>query len=168
MKAVAVFPASKEVKLIERVDPAITRPDQVKLRMLDVGICGTDKEICTFAYGSPPQGESYLVIGHEALGEVVEVGTDVRGLAPGDLVVPTVRRPCPHARCRPCRAGRQDFCITGDFRERGIKEAHGFLQEWAIEDEEFLVEAPRRLGDVAVLTEPLTVAAKAAEQVHAI
>jgi hypothetical protein len=33
----------------------------------------------------------------------------------------TVRRPCPHEWCGPCRKGRQDFCITGDFTERGIE-----------------------------------------------
>ena len=124
MKAIAVFPASREVKLIEQEEPVITQPDQVKLRMLDIGICGTDKEICTFAYGTPPAGSDYLVIGHEALGEVIEIGTAVTQLAPGDLVVPTVRRPCPHAWCRSCRAGHQDFCETGDFTERGIKGAH--------------------------------------------
>lgn len=166
MKAVAVFPASKEVKLIEQAEPAITRPDQVKLRILDVGICGTDKEICTFAYGSPPQGQSYLVIGHEALGEVVEVGIDVRGLAPGDLVVPTVRRPCPHARCRPCRAGQQDFCETGDFLERGIKGAHGYLAEYVVDDARYMNLVPRDLRDVAVLVEPLTIAEKAEAQLY--
>src|SRR5215472_7341617 len=86
MKAVAVFPDSREVKLIEQDEPVITQPDQVKLRMLDIGICGTDKEICTFAYGTPPAGADYLVIGHEALGEVAEVGAAVSHLAPGDLV----------------------------------------------------------------------------------
>jgi threonine dehydrogenase-like Zn-dependent dehydrogenase len=54
MKAVAVFPASRQVKIIEQEDPQLTAPDQVMLRMLDVGICGTDKEICTFEYGTPP------------------------------------------------------------------------------------------------------------------
>ena len=166
MKAVAVFPASKEVKLIEQVEPAITLADQVKLRMLDVGICGTDKEICTFAYGSLPQGESYLVIGHEALGEVVEVGIDVRGLAPGDLVVPTVRRPCPHARCRPCRAGRPDFCETGDFLEHGIKGAHGYLSEYVVDDARYMNLVPRDLRHVAVLVEPLTIAEKAEAQLY--
>src|SRR5258706_1711527 len=121
MKAIAVFPASREVKLIEHAEPVITQPDQVKLRMLDIGICGTDKEICTFLYGTPPVGSEYLVIGHEALGEVVEVGAAVTQLSISDLVVPTVRRPCPHARCRSCRAGHQDFCETSDFTERGIK-----------------------------------------------
>src|SRR5215475_3216676 len=166
MKAVAVFPASKEVKLIERVDPAITRPRQVKLRMLDVGICGTDKEICTFIYGSPPEGENHLVIGHEALGEVIEIGTDVHDIAPGDLVVPTVRRPCPHPQCRPCRAGHQDFCETGDFLERGIKGAHGYLAEYVVDDAQYMNGVPAHLREIGVLVEPLTIAEKAEAQLY--
>ena len=65
MRAVAVFPASREVKVIDHKDPRISQPDQVKLRILDVGICGTDKEICSFEYGTPPPGDNYLVIGHD-------------------------------------------------------------------------------------------------------
>jgi threonine dehydrogenase-like Zn-dependent dehydrogenase len=168
MRAVAVFPASREVKLIETKEPAITRPDQVKLRMLDVGICGTDKEICSFVYGSPPPGEPYLVIGHEALGEVVEAGSDVHGLVPGDLVVPTVRRPCPHARCRPCRAGHQDFCETGDFVEHGIKGAHGYLADFVVDDARYMNVVPREMREVAVLVEPLTIAEKAEAQLCAL
>lgn len=166
MKAIAVFPASREVKLIEQEEPNVTRPDQVKLRILDVGICGTDKEICTFAYGTPPTGSDYLIIGHEALGEVVEVGAAVTGLAPGDLVVPTVRRPCPHARCRSCRAGHQDFCETGDFTERGIKGAHGFLTEFVVDDAQYMNLVPRYLREIAVLVEPLTIAEKAEHQLY--
>jgi threonine dehydrogenase-like Zn-dependent dehydrogenase len=166
MKAVAVFPASREVKLIEQDEPIITRPDQAKLRMLDIGICGTDKEICTFAYGTPPAGADYLVIGHEALGEVVEAGAAVTHLAPGDLVVPTVRRPCPHARCRSCRAGHQDFCETGDFTERGIKEAHGYLTEFVVDEARYLHPVPHDLREIAVLVEPLTIAEKAEHQLY--
>jgi glucose 1-dehydrogenase len=166
MKAIAVFPASQEVKLIEQKEPVITHPRQVKLRMLDVGICGTDKEICTFLYGSPPEGENHLVIGHEALGEIVEAGSEVHDLAPGDLVVPTVRRPCPHARCRPCRAGHQDFCETGDFLERGIKGAHGYLSEYAVDDAQYMNSVPAHLRDIAVLVEPLTIAEKAEAQLY--
>ncbi len=166
MKAIAVFPASREVKLIEQVEPVITQPDQVKLRMLDIGICGTDKEICTFVYGTPPAGSEYLVIGHEALGEVVEVGTAVTHLAPGDLVVPTVRRPCPHARCRSCRAGHQDFCETGDFTERGIQGAHGYLTEFVVDEARYMNPVPRHLREIAVLVEPLTIAEKAEAQLY--
>lgn len=168
MRVVAVLPATREVRLLERPEPPPVSGSEVLLKVLEVGICGTDREIGAFEYGTPPRGSDHLVLGHEALAEVVETGPDVTHVRKADLVVPTVRRPCPHARCPPCRARRQDFCVTGDFLERGIKEAHGFLQEWVVEDEEHLVVVPRQLADVAVLTEPLTVAAKAAEQMDAI
>ena len=77
MKAVAVFPGSQQVKIIEQDVPRLTQPDQVALRLLDVGICGTDKEICSFEYGTPPPGDDHLVIGHESLAEIVQVGSAV-------------------------------------------------------------------------------------------
>src|SRR2546428_10905277 len=133
MKAVAVIPKSREVKLVDHQPPKISTPTDVKLRMLEVGVCGTDKEICAFEYGTPPSGSDYLVLGHESLGEVVEVGSGVTSLKLGDLVVTMVRRPCDRADCFACRAGRQDFCYTGGFKERGIKEAHGFMAEFVVD-----------------------------------
>lgn len=168
MKAVAVFPKTKEVKVIDSEEPQITQPTQAKLRMLDVGVCGTDKEICSFEYGTPPAGYDYLVIGHESLGEVIEVGADVSALKKGDLVVTMVRRPCQHPECRACRAGRQDFCFTGDFTERGIKEQHGYLTEFVVDDEKYMNVVPAELRDVAVLVEPLTIAEKGLAQVRQI
>jgi threonine dehydrogenase-like Zn-dependent dehydrogenase len=168
MRALAAFPRDKQVRLIERPDPEAVTGNQVLLRILEVGICGTDREIAAFHYGAAPAGSDYLILGHEALGEVVETGPEVTAVRTGELVVPTVRRPCPHRHCAPCRAHRQDFCVTGDFTERGIKEAHGFLQEYVVEEDEYLVHAHRRLADVAVLTEPLSIAAKAVEQETAI
>src|SRR5262245_2921002 len=103
MKAVAVFPADHDVKIIDHEEPRIASPTGVKLRMREVGICGTDKEICAFEYGTPPAGSPYLVLGHESLGEVVEVGSGVSRVRPGDLVVTMVRRPCPHDDCPACR-----------------------------------------------------------------
>ena len=164
MKALAVFPSSREVRLVDHPEPVIAGPTEVKLRIIEAGICGTDREIAAFHYGTPPVNSPYLVIGHEALGEVIEVGSSVTGLAPGDLAVLMVRRPCPHDRCGPCRAGRQDFCITGDFTERGIKGAHGYMTEFVVDEEQYIVKVPRELREVAVLLEPLTVAEKAAEQ----
>src|SRR5215467_13782338 len=111
----------------------MTEPDHVKVRMLEIGICGTDKEICAFEYGTPPEGSDFLVIGHESLGEVVEVGPAVNRVKVGDLVVLTVRRPCPDPECRPCRAGYPDFCITDTYTERGITGAHGFMTEEVVE-----------------------------------
>jgi glucose 1-dehydrogenase len=165
MRAVAVFPASREVKVIDTPDPSIGAADEVRLRVLDVGICGTDREICSFEYGTPPPGDDHLVIGHESLAEVVEVGPAVSRLQPGDLVVPSVRRPCASPQCRSCRAGHQDYCYTGEFRERGIKEAHGYMTEYMVDHDRYMVPVPATLRDVAVLTEPLTIAEKALEQV---
>jgi threonine dehydrogenase-like Zn-dependent dehydrogenase len=168
MRAVAVFPKARQVRVIERPYPPPVTDNQVLLRILEVGICGTDREIAAFHYGSPPADSDHLILGHEALAEVVETGPEATAVKAGELVVPTVRRPCPHRHCAPCRAHRQDFCVTGDFAECGIKEAHGFLQEYVVEEDEYLVHAHRQLSEVAVLTEPLSIAAKAAEQGAAI
>jgi threonine dehydrogenase-like Zn-dependent dehydrogenase len=165
MKAIAVVPQRKEVILVDEAEPRLERPADVKLRMLDVGVCGTDREICSFEYGAPPARHEHLVIGHESLGEVIEVGPGVSRVRVGDLVVPMVRRPCAHDHCTACRADRQDFCYTGDFRERGIKEAHGFMTEVVVDDERYMNVVPRALREVAVLVEPLTIAEKALEQV---
>ncbi len=166
MKALAVFPSSREVRLIDHPEPVIAGPTEVKLRILEAGICGTDREVASFQHGAPPVDSPYLVIGHEALGEVIDVGGAVTGLVPGDLAVLMVRRPCPDERCGPCRRGRQDFCITGDFAERGIQRAHGYMTEFVVDDEQYMVKMPKELREVAVLLEPLTVAEKAAEQVR--
>lgn len=166
MRAVGAVPGRREVRLIEHEAPRISSAKHVKIRSLEVGVCGTDREICTFVYGSPPDGFDYLVLGHESLGEVVEVGDGVSRFKTGDLVVPSVRRPCPHMHCQPCREDKQDFCFTGDFTERGIKMTHGFMTEFYVDEEKYLTFVPPELRDVAVLVEPLTVAEKGLAQVR--
>jgi threonine dehydrogenase-like Zn-dependent dehydrogenase len=165
MKAVAVFPGSREVKIVQREVPRLDQPDQVRLRMLDIGICGTDKEICSFEYGTPPPGDNHLVIGHESLAEIIDVGPAVERFRAGDLVVPSVRRPCFHPRCLACRTGHQDYCYTGDFSERGIKQAHGYMAEYVVDHERYMNLVPPDLREIAVLTEPLTIAEKALAQI---
>src|SRR5574341_1620551 len=147
MKAIAVTPKDRQVTLINHEAPRLSAPTDVKLRMLEAGVCGTDREICAFDYGTPPTGSDHLVIGHESLGEVVEVGPGVARVKVGDLVVPMVRRPCPHDYCVACRVGRQDFCFTGDFAERGIKDRHGFMTELVVDDQEYMNVVPRALRD---------------------
>jgi glucose 1-dehydrogenase len=164
MKAIAVFPGTHEIRLIDHPEPELSKPTDVKLRMIDVGVCGTDKEICAFEYGTPPEDSEYLVLGHESLGEVVEVGSEASRVKIGDLAVPMVRRPCPHESCLACRSGRQDFCYTGDFTERGIKMQHGFMTEFVVDDEKYMNVVPPALRDVGVLTEPLTIAEKGLTQ----
>jgi threonine dehydrogenase-like Zn-dependent dehydrogenase len=167
VKAIAVTPATRRVEQREIPAPQAQSPADVTLRMLRVGVCGTDREICAFAYGTPPAGSDYLVIGHESLAEVAAVGAAVSGWKPGDLAVPIVRRPCARPECDACRAGRQDFCVTGEYVERGIRGAHGFMTETVVEDARWLVRVPAALRDVGVLVEPLTIAEKALLEVDA-
>src|SRR5262249_51188715 len=166
--ALAVFPSKRSIQLVDVPQPRLQAARDVLLRVREVGLCGTDREIISFEYGSPPPGSDHLIIGHESLAEVVEVGRGVQSLRPGDVVVALVRRPCAHTECLPCRVGRSDFCTTGDFTERGIKHADGFLTEYTLDREEYLVKVPKPLADVAVLIEPLTVVAKAIGQARAI
>jgi len=168
VRAVALFPAERAVRLVDHPDPGQPGRDAVRVRTLEVGVCGTDGELCAFHFGFPPARERYYILGHEAAGIVEEVGADVGGLRPGDLVVPSVRRPCPAGDCAACRSGNQDFCLTGRYTERGIFGAHGFATERFVEEERFLHRLPGELRWVAVLTEPLTIAEKGLRQYLAI
>lgn len=168
MRAIAMFPAERKIRVIERPSPTIGAEDEVRLRMLDIGVCGTDHEIARFQYGTPPAGEPYLVMGHESLGEVAEVGSAVKGLKAGDLVVTTVRRPCGRPECRPCQHNRPDFCRTGAYTERGIKGRHGFMTDEVVDRESNMHLVPRTLADIAVLTEPLTITEKALNELDSI
>ncbi len=121
----------------------------VRIRTLEVGVCGTDREICDGEFGVPPDGEERLVLGHELLGEVVEDGG---GFAAGDLVTATVRRGC--GLCAACAGSSPDACDTGLYTERGITRLHGFAREVVVEDAEHLVAIPKALGRFGVLAEP--------------
>lgn len=132
------------------------------MRVLECGICGTDRDIASGKYGTPPDGRATLVLGHENLGQVESIGEGVVGWTPGDLVVATVRRGCD--RCRFCRSGRSDFCSTGLFTERGIKGQDGYIAESYVDRPDYLVHVPAELRAVAVLLEPLSVVEKAIDE----
>lgn len=161
MEAVAVFPVERRVCVLDHPEPSLGSPTQVKVRMLEVGVCGTDRELCVFAFGTAPAGCEYFVLGHESLGQVVEAGPEVSNLTPGDLVVGAVRLPCGAPSCQPCRAGRQDFCYTGGYREHGIQRLHGFMTRYVVEESRYLHRIPAALRATGVLIEPLTIAEKA-------
>lgn len=135
-----------------------------------VGLCGTDREIAAGEYGQAPRGSGegtghgQLVIGHEAIGRVLEAPGGAM-VSPGDLVVPVVRHPDP-VPCTPCSAGEWDMCGNGLFTEHGIVGRHGFARERFRASPGMLVRVPESLGDLGVLVEPATVAAKAWEQIE--
>ena len=134
------------------------------MRVLRVGVCGTDMDVISGFYGEAPVGSPYLILGHESLSRVEDVGPGVRGFKKGDLVVPTVRRNCTE-NCLNCRNGESDMCLTGNYKEHGIKELHGFASEFAVTDSRFVVRLPEALSEVGVLLEPLTIVEKGINQI---
>jgi threonine dehydrogenase-like Zn-dependent dehydrogenase len=144
---------------------AVPEPDGdgVLLRVLEVGVCGTDREISHGLFGVAPDNGATLVLGHELLG-VVE--RDGQGFARGDLVTATVRRSCRH--CLACSDGFPDSCLTGDYVERGITRLNGFARELVAEDPVQLVPIPRSLGRLGVLAEPASICERALRHARAI
>jgi threonine dehydrogenase-like Zn-dependent dehydrogenase len=169
MKAVAVIPGKpNSVHLAELPAPSlddIPGGRGVLVRVLRVGVDGTDKEINAAEYGAAPGGHSFLVIGHESFGQVEAVGPKVTELKPGDFVVATVRRP---GTSLYDRIGTYDMTTDDTYYERGINLRHGFLTEYYVDDPEYIVKVPSGLKDVGVLLEPTTVVEKGIAQAYEI
>ncbi|MGD0265029.1 MAG: glucose 1-dehydrogenase [Candidatus Methylomirabilota bacterium] len=162
MKAIAIVPGTTTLHLVDRPMPSITAPDEVMMRVLCVGICGTDREEVGGGRTAGPAGQQELVIGHEMLGRVVEVGRSVTRVQPGDYAAFTVRRGC--GKCLSCGMNRPDMCRTGDYRERGIWGLDGYQAEYVVDREPYVVQVPPELKSVGVLSEPLSVAEKAIDE----
>lgn len=162
MKAIALVPGTTTVRLVDRPQPAIEASDEIKLKVLRVGICGTDREEAAGGRALAPPGQKDLVIGHEMFGRVVDVGKAVTRVKQGDYAVFTVRRGC--GKCMPCAMNRSDMCRTGAYKERGIWGADGYQTEYVVDKEQYAVRIPGELEQVGVLAEPLSVAEKAIDE----
>lgn len=162
MKAIALKPGTTDVHITDIPEPSIKNPNEVKIKILQVGICGTDREEASGGRADAPVGEKELVIGHEMFGQVTEVGKSVKEVKVGDHVVITVRRGC--NQCDPCKKDCPDMCKTGLYTERGIKQRHGYQTEYVIEEEKYIVKVPPTIKHIAVLTEPTTVVEKAIDE----
>ncbi len=160
MKALAITPqVPHSIRIVERPEPKLTAAAEIKVKVLQVGICGTDREEAAGARADAPAGSNELVIGHEMFGQVVDIGGSVKSVTPGDYAAFTVRRGC--GRCKPCLGDRSDMCDTGEYTERGIKGRDGYQTEFVVDREEYIVRIPETLRSVGVLTEPLSVVEKA-------
>ncbi len=166
MRALTVTPGVKDsLALVELPEP---KPGEgpVLVEGLSVGLCGTDVEIVSGAYGQAPPGHKLLVLGHENLGRVRQAPAG-SGLRAGDLVVGIVRRPDP-VPCPACAAGEWDMCRNGQYTEHGIMGLDGFARElWRAEPDAMVTLDPS-LAQVGVLLEPTTIVAKAWEQIDRI
>jgi threonine dehydrogenase-like Zn-dependent dehydrogenase len=168
VKAVAVFTSAGGARLIEIAKPSVGAIEDgrgVLVRVLAVGIDGTDKEIIAGEYGSPPPGDDYLITGHESFGIVEAVGDRAFGVKPGDYVVATVRRPGTSVYDA---FGRPDVTTDDVYFERGINLRHGYLTEYYVERDDNVVVVPAGLRAVGVLLEPASVIEKGIAQAYEI
>ncbi len=167
MKAIAVKPGiPNSAHLVEMPKPSLDSVPNgrgVLVKVLRVGVDGTDKEINNAEYGAAPPGDDFLVIGHEGFGVVEEVGPNVIELKKGDYVVATVRRPGTSIYDV---IGTNDMTTDDTYYERGINLRHGYLSEYYVDDAEYIIKVPRGLKDVGVLLEPMTVVQKGITQAY--
>ena len=167
MKAIAVFPGkANSVHLADLPKPsldAIPNGRGVLVKVLRVGVDGTDREINAAEYGAAPDGDDFLVIGHESFGQVEAVGPHVAELRPGDYVVATVRRPGASIYDH---IGTYDLTTDDTYYERGINLRHGFTTEYYVDDPEYIVKVPVGLKHIGVLLEPMSIIEKGIEQAY--
>jgi threonine dehydrogenase-like Zn-dependent dehydrogenase len=169
MKAIAVVPGkANSVHLREVPQPKLEQVPGgrgVLVKILRVGVDGTDKEINAAEYGAAPAGDDYLIIGHESFGRVEAVGPQVTEFNPGDYVALTVRRP---GSSLYDQIGTYDMTTDDTYFERGINLRHGFLAEYVVDDPEYIIRVPEEMKHVGVLMEPTSVAEKAIAQAYEI
>lgn len=168
MKAITVIPRQPDSSSLRDVpEPTLGPADRrgVRVKVLRVGLDGTDKEINAGEYGAPPPGADYLILGHEGFGVVTDIGPDVTEFSPGDLVVAIVRQPGESVYDR---IGYPDFTVDDTYHEHGISLVHGFLTEYYVEDADRLVLIPAGLREIGVLLEPTTVVEKGINQAYEI
>ena len=134
MLAIGMIRGKPGVHALERPKPEIKQPDEVLIRVKEVGVDGTDYGMLRHGVQDIAEGRDEMVMGHEVVGVVEEVGNDVKSLVLGDLVTLTVRRGC--GRCHPCLHNQSDMCMTGLYTERGIHRLDGFLTEYVVDQEQ--------------------------------
>jgi len=158
MRSIAAYPNTTEPKFADCTEPPEPRAGEVVCRTLQLGICGTDREILDSKNPFRPAGSDHLVLGHECLACVDAIGPGVDEVAVGDLVVPLVRR----AIATP--EHRVDLLTPGDYIERGITYAHGFSPPLWLDESCHLIPVANEVADLAILAEPLSISEKAANE----
>ncbi len=154
MLAIAAQPGSTRPVFVDAPSPPSPAAGEVLCRTLELGVCGTDREILKSTKPWVPVGEQRLILGHECVARIEAVGTGVTHFQVGDLAIPVVRRALPGY------TRRADLLPFGTFVERGIVRAHGFSQPLWIDRPEYLFHVPPDIVDLAVLAEPLTCSEK--------
>jgi L-iditol 2-dehydrogenase len=150
---VSVLRGVGDVAVEERPVPQPER-DEALVRIAAVGVCGSDVHYYEHGRIGPYTVEHPLVLGHEAAGEVVAVGTDVSRLEPGQRVSLEPGIPC--RSCAQCLAGRYNLCPHVRFF--ATPPYDGAFQEYVVLPAAFVYPIPDTVSDdAAALLEPLSV-----------
>ncbi len=164
MKAIGIRPGENRLDLLDVAEPQIKKQashiDKVLIKVEKVGVSSMDRRYAGGEPFTPPPESSHLVLGHEMVGRVVDIGPEVKTFKVGDMVVLTVRHGC--GLCVQCVRGNGDLCLTGLYTDRGMHRLDGFMTEYVMESLGYVVPIPPAIQDVAVLLAPLSLAEKAA------
>jgi (R,R)-butanediol dehydrogenase/meso-butanediol dehydrogenase/diacetyl reductase len=147
----AVFRGPRDVRIEDVPDPVAPGAGEVVLEVIRAAICGTDA--AEWDHG-PLLCRPGVVLGHEFVGRVVDVGGDVADFVVGDRVVSGAGISC--ARCRWCLEGRTNLCES--YKTLGL-EVDGGLAEYVTSPASICHAVPERCGDdAAAMTQPVAVA----------
>jgi L-iditol 2-dehydrogenase len=152
--------AEHNVTVIDMPMPAIEHPEQVMVQVRAVGICGS--EVHAFQ-GTHPYRKAPVILGHEASGDVVAVGSTVQSVKPGDRVYIEPQWPC--GECGYCRAGDINICPAK--KVLGTPVWPGAFGEYVVVPQGSLFLLPNSLSYVqGCLVEPLTIGVHVARRAN--
>src|SRR6202012_1439634 len=149
MKALVKSHAEPGLWIEDVPEPQVGIND-VKIRVLAAGICGTDLHIYSWDEWSQKTIPVPLVIGHEFVGEIVEVGSNVTDFTPGDRVSGEGHVVC--GRCRNCLAGRRHLCAH--TQGVGVNRAGAFAEYIVLPMTNIWRHAPEIPLEVAAIFDP--------------
>lgn len=156
----ALLDAQQHMTMIDADMPAVQHSDDVLIRVKTVGVCGS--EVHAF-YGTHPYRRAPVILGHEAAGDVVAVGTAVTHFKPGDRVVIDPQWTC----------GKCEYCLRGDInlcpskKVLGTQVWPGAFGEYIVVPEETVFHLPDNLSYAqGSLVEPLTIGVHVARRAN--
>jgi len=149
MKALVKVAAGPGLELVDVPDP-VAGPGDVVVKVLRTGICGTDLHIDSWDEWAARNVKAPLVLGHEFVGEVIEIGVAVNGVRVGDMVSGEGHLVC--GTCRNCKAGRRHLCAN--TRGLGVHVDGAFAQYAVLPQENAWVHRNKVDLDVAAIFDP--------------
>ncbi|RMZ67460.1 D-xylulose reductase A [Pyrenophora seminiperda CCB06] len=159
---VQVLYGPHNAKIEDRPIPELTEPHDVIIRIIYVGVCGSDVHFWHHGgIGKMVNPSTGIVMGHEASGTIHSVGSRVKSVKPGDRVAIEPGVPC--RLCKACKSGAYNMCRDIRFAAApGPPDTQGTLSKYFRSAEDFVYKIPETMGlDEAVIVEPVSVAVHA-------